>query len=159
MDNIRRINNFRGKYFFLSNYYESPIHQELPDGTIIEYPTVEHAFQACKTLDIKERQRIAACATPGDAKYIGRHVKLRKDWNAIKTDVMLSLIRGKFQWPDLQAKLLATGDAYLEEGNTWGDRIWGTVDGQGENRLGKILMQVRDEARQGDLPVYTDQGT
>ena len=69
---------------------------------------------------------------------------------------MLSLIRGKFQWPDLQVKLLATGDAYLEEGNTWGDRIWGTVDGQGENRLGKILMQVRDEARQGDLPVYTD---
>lgn len=69
---------------------------------------------------------------------------------------MLSLVRGKFQWPNLQEKLLATGDAYLEEGNTWGDRIWGTVDGQGENRLGQILMQVREEARQGKLPIYTN---
>lgn len=58
---------------------------------------------------------------------------------------MLTLIRQKFQRFDLQEKLLATGNAYLEEGNTWGDRIWGTVNGEGENRLGKILMQVRQE--------------
>lgn len=87
---------------------------------------------------------------------MGRHVKLRKDWNAIKTDVMLSLVRGKFQWPELQKKLLATGDAYLEEGNTWSDTCWGVCDGRGENRLGKILMQVREEARRGELPVFTE---
>ncbi len=58
---------------------------------------------------------------------------------------MLTLIRQKFQRFDLQEKLLVTGNAYLEEGNTWGDRIWGTVNGEGENRLGKILMQVRQE--------------
>ena len=153
---MKKINDFRGKYAFLSNYYNSPVHQELPDGTIIDYPTIEHAFQATKTKDIKMRQRIAAAKTPGEAKKIGRHVQLRSDWNEIKTDVMLSFVRAKFTWPDLQAKLLATGDAYLEEGNTWGDRIWGTVDGEGENRLGKILMQVRDEARKGQLPIFNE---
>lgn len=43
--------------------------------------------------------------------------------------------------------MLATGDAYLEEGNTWGDRIWGTVNGSGANRLGVILMQIRAELK------------
>ena len=38
-------------------------------------------------------------------------------------------------------------DALLEEGNTWGDRVWGVCQGQGENRLGKILMKVREELR------------
>ena len=50
---------------------------------------------------------------------------------------------------DRYAKLLATGDAQLEEGNTWGDRIWGVYQGQGDNRLGKILMKVREELRRG----------
>ena len=72
---------------------------------------------------------------------------MRSDWNNIKTAVMLTLIRQKFQLPNLRKKLLATNDIYLEEGNTWGDRIWGTVNGEGENRLGKILMQVREEIR------------
>ncbi len=55
------------------------------------------------------------------------------------------------QNPDLLSKLLATGDAELIEGNTWGDRVWG-VDlyrGAGENHLGKILMRIRDELRDG----------
>ena len=47
-------------------------------------------------------------------------------------------------------KVLATGDAYLEEGNTWGDRIWGTVNGSGANRLGFILMQIRAEIKSGE---------
>jgi hypothetical protein len=59
-------------------------------------------------------------------------------------------VRDKFNRnPDLRAKLLATADAYLEEGNTWGDQIWGVYNGQGTNWLGKILMQVRTELRSG----------
>ena len=59
---------------------------------------------------------------------------------------MYEIVLAKFtQNPDLKEELLATGDEHLEEGNTWGDAIWGTVDGVGENRLGKILMRVRDE--------------
>lgn len=71
---------------------------------------------------------------------------MRSDWEEVKDKVMYEIVLAKFtQNPDLKEKLLATGDEYLEEGNTWGDTIWGTVDGVGENRLGKILMRVRDE--------------
>lgn len=61
---------------------------------------------------------------------------------------MEEIVREKFtQNTELADKLLATGDAYLEEGNTWGDRIWGTVNGSGANRLGVILMQIRAELK------------
>ena len=47
----------------------------------------------------------------------------------------------------LKTNLLKTGDAMLIEGNTWGDRIWGQVNGVGENNLGKILMRIREELK------------
>jgi predicted NAD-dependent protein-ADP-ribosyltransferase YbiA (DUF1768 family) len=68
----------------------------------------------------------------------------------VKFDVMERCVREKFtRHADLRAKLLATGDAVLEEGNDWGDRVWGVYQGQGDNRLGKILMKVRRELRPG----------
>jgi N-glycosidase YbiA len=63
---------------------------------------------------------------------------------------MEQCVRDKFtRHPDLRAKLLATGDAYLEEGNTCNDQIWGVYQGKGENRLGKILMKIRMEKQGG----------
>lgn len=101
-----------------------------------------------KTHDVEMKKRIASAATPGAAKYAGRRVALRADWEIVKTDVMLALIRIKFTThPNLGAMLLETGEAMLFEGNKWNDRVWG-VDartGEGENRLGRLLMQVRDE--------------
>ena len=68
------INCFDNEYAFLSNFYSSPFSV---DG--IKYPTVEHYFQAQKTLDQNERRAIAAESTPGRAKRAGRHVHLRSD--------------------------------------------------------------------------------
>lgn len=157
------IDSFEGKYAFLSNFAPSPVHEEPSQGEIIDYPTVEHYFQAMKTKDLDIRREIAAASTPGEAKRIGRHVDLRPDWNAIKTDVMLEGVRGKFRWIDLRELLLETGDEELEEGNTWHDNIWGNChcpkckNIPGENRLGKILMQVREEIKSGNCePVYRD---
>lgn len=85
---------------------------------------------------------------PSSAKRKGRHVQLRHDWEKVKFDIMYEICKAKFsQNAELKDKLLATGDEYLEEGNTWGDRIWGTVNGKGQNNLGKILMRVREELR------------
>ena len=76
---------------------------------------------------------------------------LRKDWEEVKTDVMRDGLRLKFQDPTLRAKLLATGDEELIEGNTWHDNTWGAcccpecAKKKKENRLGKLLMQVRSE--------------
>jgi ribA/ribD-fused uncharacterized protein len=137
------INDFRGKYRFLSNFYPSPISDK--NGNV--YPTVEHAFQACKTRDPAEQERIRQAASPGEAKKIGRSITLREGWEEIKLGVMLHCLHAKFRNPELAAQLLATGDQELIEGNTWGDRYWGVCNGTGENHLGRLLMQVREELR------------
>ena len=141
------IDCFYGKFAFLSNYYDSPCEFE---GII--YPTVEHAFQAAKTLNQLERQEIAAAPTPGQAKRMGRSVQLREDWELVKTDVMRKCLKSKFSNPVLKTQLLATKDAILIEGTTWHDRCWGICtcsecQGAGENRLGKLLMELREELR------------
>lgn len=138
------INQFRGEYFFLSNFFESPI---IYKG--ISYKNNEAAFQAQKVNSPGEQSEFSNL-TPADAKRKGRRVKLRKDvdWDAVKTTYMYEIVKAKFmQNAELRIKLLETGNEHLEEGNTWGDRIWGTVNGVGQNRLGKILMRVREELR------------
>lgn len=140
------IDNFKGAYSWLSNF--SRVSITMPDG--ITYYSTEHAFQAYKTHDMHERRRIAGLSRPKDAKKAGRLVELREDWEEVKFKVMEEVIRLKFQHPHLREQLLATGDAELVEGNTWGDKIWGVCDGEGENHLGRILMKVRDEIRAGE---------
>lgn len=132
------ITSFSGKYEFLSNFYCSPVTYE---G--ITYPTVEHAFQAAKTFDVTERRRISEMKTPGMAKRAGRRVLLRKDWEAVKFDIMKTLVTQKFEDEKLKQLLLDTGDEELIEGNTWHDTCWGVCNGVGQNNLGKILMSVR----------------
>lgn len=136
------INEFRGPYYFLSNFYEAPV-----TWNSITYRNNEAAFQSAKTNDIVVRKTFATM-DPSTAKREGRRVALRPDWEEVKYQVMYEICLAKFiQNSELRERLLATGDEYLEEGNTWGDRTWGTVNGQGNNRLGKILMQVRDEIK------------
>lgn len=140
------ITSFRGNYFFLSNFYPSRI---VLDG--IEYPTIEHAYQAAKTDNIEHRQRIAAIETPKGAKAAGRRIKRPANWFEVNLDIMENLVRQKFtRYPELREKLLATDDAELIEGNNWNDRFFGMVWDKkkeiwvGENKLGQILMRVRD---------------
>lgn len=86
---------------------------------------------------------------PTEAKKMGRNVILRKDWEDVKIQVMTDVIEAKFrQHPELAQKLIDTQDTYIEEGNHWGDRVWGTVNGIGANQLGKILMDMRTTLRQ-----------
>lgn len=144
------INQFDDKYFFLSNFSKSRL---VYDG--ISYPTVEHAFQAAKTLDIAERKRIAMLPTPGEAKRAGRRVFLRSDWEDVKDGIMYEILKEKFKDPVLKQKLIDTGNEYLEEGTTWHDNYWGNCyctkckNIEGKNVLGKTLMKIRDEIRNG----------
>ena len=85
---------------------------------------------------------------PSSAKRKGRRVKLRDDWEEVKDQIMYEIVLNKFsQNEELRKKLIATGDEYLEEGNTWHDTYWGVCNGKGKNKLGKILMQVREELK------------
>lgn len=144
------IDTFRGPHAFLSNFHTCHITM---DG--IDYPSVEHAYQAAKTIEKWVKLHIASAESPGKAKRIGKRVALRADWDKTKLDVMLNLIRLKFQDPDLRQQLLDTDNGELIEGNKWGDTWWGVCNGRGENHLGKILMQVRDEIRNAKCPTCT----
>lgn len=138
------ISSFTGPYAFLSNFAGCSI--EL-DGE--EYDSVEHAFQAAKTLDENERYIVRSAIWPRDAKRAGRRVTLRPDWEQIKVEVMWSLVWQKFTRPDRRGRnyfadrLLDTQLEVLVEGNHWGDTTWGVCNGHGLNLLGNILMQVR----------------
>lgn len=144
------IRHFSGEYGYLSNFYPSPLTYE---G--VEYPTLEHAYQAAKTLDQAERAKMKAVATPGAAKKMGKRVKRRKDWFAVNLGIMMELIRQKFtRYPDLGEWLLATGERELIEANNWGDDFFGMIKDsktgawRGENHLGKMLMRMRGELRE-----------
>lgn len=148
------INSFRDEYFFLSNFYDAPVTY---DG--ITYRNNEAAFQAQKCTNKNDREQFAML-NPSQAKHLGRAVSLRKDWEQIKITEMRNIVQAKFeQNPDLAAKLVATGEMYLEEGNDWGDRIWGTVDGIGANHLGRILMETRAELQNSRSSQWQNENT
>lgn len=138
------IDRFDGDYAFLSNFYPSSIFDS-NDG--LTYPTVEHFFQAKKSVILRERELISKADTPGQAKRMGRKVQLRSDWEDIKLLVMEDALRRKFLKPRFKEALLATGDEELVEGNHWGDTFWGVCKGVGENHLGKLLMKIREDLR------------
>jgi ribA/ribD-fused uncharacterized protein len=139
-----KIDSFSSEFHFLSNFHTSYI---LYDGIV--WPTVEHAYQAMKTLDENQRMNILEANSPSEAKKLGRCVTMRVDWDDIKLEIMEELVREKFESkPKLAEKLLATEDIEIVEGNTWGDKFWGVCNGEGENHLGKILMKIRDEIKE-----------
>lgn len=136
------ITRFEGPYLFLSNF------APLPDGS-----TLEHHYQAAKTLDEEEYIGVMAASGPAEAKHRGRKVKLRADWEEVKRDVMLRLLRTKFKREPYRTMLLETENVPLTEGNTWHDQYWGSCSCpmhygvEGANWLGRLLMQVREELR------------
>ncbi|MFH1526376.1 MAG: NADAR family protein [Bacteroidota bacterium] len=135
------INGFQGEFDFLSNFYPCLIKFE---GDT--YPGAEHAFQAAKTLNSIERKAICNAGSAGKAKRLGRLVKLRKNWETVKDSIMLNVLRLKFKLGSpLARQLLDTGNRKLIEKNTWGDTYWGVYNDNGKNKLGQLLMQVRQE--------------
>lgn len=137
----KTIDTFRGEYAFLSNFYEVPVRY----GNLI-YDSAEAAFQAAKCLNLADRLPFARMK-PGEAKRAGRRCQLRPDWESVKVDVMRDVLAAKFENPVLRRKLLDTEDAVLIEGNNWNDTFWGVCRGKGENMLGRLLEELRENLR------------
>lgn len=153
------IQSFRGRWNFLSNLYNSKIEHQ---G--ITYPTLEHYYVSMKVKNDQQidgkfityidcRELISKMPNPVKVKQFGRIIKLRRDWDDVKLDIMLWGVREKFKHEDLKEMLLSTGDEELVEGNSWHDNFFGVCScgsctGKGQNNLGKILMKVRMELRQ-----------
>ena len=146
----------RPDFGFLSHFHPSPV--EL-DGE--SWATVEHYYQAQKSVDLRYRQAIRDASTPGVAKRLAAHPQSspraakkswfganelmpRMDWSAVKLDIMRRADFAKFsQNPDLAELLRSTGDAELIEDSP-SEPFWGTgPDGLGDNWAGRVLMEVR----------------
>lgn len=128
-----------------SNLYKRAVSFE---GTT--YPTSEHAYQAGKALKPAVRQWILSAPTPALAAMAahGLYVwDVVPNWAQIKFDRMRAVLRAKFdQHADLRELLLSTGSARLVEAGTVNNavnRLWGEVNGKGENMLGVMLMELR----------------
>ena len=146
---MEKITSFRDQYRFLSNFHQNPV---TLDG--LTYPNGEAAFQAQKCGNDEDKLKYTTTRNPVRAKQMGKkeHIDIAA-WNARSYDVMLAVVRAKFADPVLAQMLLDTGDAIIEEGNTWHDNIWGRCTCErcaakpSRNQLGRILMLVRDELR------------
>ena len=142
------IDKFDGEYAFLSNFYDCEVTY---NG--ITYKNTEAAFQAQKTTSIPKRLEFANF-NASQSKKEGRKLALRQDWEEVKGQVMYEICLAKFtQNEDLKTKLLSTDGYHLIEGNYWHDNTWGNCTCEkcknivGENKLGKILMQIREELK------------
>lgn len=135
---------FKDEYFFLSNMFLVPI---VYKGRV--YGSSESAYQAQKCAKDEDKNAFMYGGNPYEAKKLGKKVERRIDFEDIKLEVMKEILTIKFRIPELRKQLLDTGDLHLEEANYWGDMYWGTCRGVGENHLGRILMEIREEIRSG----------
>ncbi len=135
-------------YGCFSNFAAYPIKL---DGKV--WPTTEHYFQAQKFYDSDYQEKIRQEKSPTIAARLGRSrkVKIRPDWESVKDGIMRDALVAKFtQHPELTKILLNTNDAILIE-HTTNDSYWGDGgNGTGKNRLGQLLMSVREELRQNN---------
>ncbi len=152
------------KYRALSNFFiGAPIDMTSVWGDT--FMTGEHAFAAMKAFGEEGKTRayeqIRDARTPGEAKQRGRVCNLREDWESVKYDVMMTVLRHKFTLDRHEGEvLLTTGDALLIEGTYWNDHVWGVALGgerstplaePGRNWLGTMLMARRAELRAESL--------
>lgn len=118
------------------------------------WTTSEHYFQAQKFVDTPYLEKIRQAKTPKDAANMGRDrsLPLRSDWDQVKDNVMRKGVLQKFKTHvQIREILLATGDEQLVE-NSPIDYYWGCgKDGSGKNKLGQILMDVREVLRSENL--------
>ena len=133
-------------YYEFTNFYPAPV--------IIDdqrWPSTEHYFQAQKFVGTPYLDVIRGFSSAREAFQLSRNPTVsqwrRSDWDAVKGDIMLKALRCKFtQRKDLRKLLWETGDRDIIE-HTTNDSYWadGGGPGKGLNKLGKLLMQVRDD--------------
>ena len=150
----------RAAFGFLSHFHPSPVDL---DGEV--WKTVEHYYQAQKSVHPEYRAVIREAMSPGMAKRLAAHPAAprrvsqqswfrkngllpRSDWHEVKLDIMRRADLAKFtQHPGLAELLLTTGSAELIEDSPF-EPFWGSgQDGEGQNWAGRVLMEIRQRLR------------
>jgi ribA/ribD-fused uncharacterized protein len=141
------IYGFKDEYRWLSNMWLCTVKVNYKT-----FPSSEHAFVYGKVKEDPDGVLYDELLklSPRESKIWGRSVDMVENWEDRKLNVMYHAVYSKFNDnQNLKKKLLETGDLYLEESNYWNDTFWGVCDGVGQNKLGEILMKVRNELRWG----------
>jgi ribA/ribD-fused uncharacterized protein len=134
-----------GRFDAFDNYSANVIKHE---G--LEFYTTEHYYHWNKFADVDTElaEVIRLARSPAEAHRLARVHRdlIPTDWNHRKLDVMRSGLEMKLeQHPDVRAALKLTGDRRLIE-NSSDDLFWGIGrSGQGENWMGRLWMELRDE--------------
>lgn len=159
-DNFLGFHRENEEYGFLSNWYRAKfeyagrkyVHSEqyMMYQKAMLFSQFEIADQIMKTEDPEKCQQL------GGTKFPNWDGEL---WNKVKYRIVRRGVKAKFiQNPELKNKLLDTGNKLLAECSA-SDDIWGIGIGikdenrfdvlkwRGENLLGRILMDVREELR------------
>ncbi len=143
----------------------SNLHRRPVEFEGIVYPTSEHAYQAGKARKDSVREWLMAAPSPSLLAMAahGLYVwDIHPDWAKTKFQRMKSVLLAKFtQHKDLQELLLNTGESRLVESATVDsavNRLWGEVNGKGQNKLGELLMEVRKEIRKSQKMVTKTSG-
>jgi type I restriction enzyme S subunit len=120
--------------------------------------TVEALYQACRFPHRPEVQRkIIEQSSPMTAKMVGKPFRKdsRPDWDRVRVKIMRWVLRLKLamHWSRFSELLLSTGDKPIVE-DSRKDDFWGAVPvGDtslvGMNVLGRLLMELREEVKQG----------
>lgn len=140
------IDKFDGDNSYLSNFY--PVIVEYKG---MAYKTSEAAYQSAKSTSAHWKGICSSESSPGKIKKMAARIVLPAKWSTNKIRVMREVLTCKFtQNRELAVQLISTYPEDLIEGNSHGDRFWGTVDGIGKNTLGKLLMEVRSELMNAD---------
>lgn len=141
---------FQGENRYLSNFYLTDIIYKSK-----VYGSSEHLYQSLKMKNPDDAEKVRTAFSAGRAKTLGGSLPMRDNFDEIKFDIMYYVVKLKFTGNvDLMEKLINTGDAFLEEGNTWHDNYWGNCSCSKcarkpkLNNLGRILMIVRQELRE-----------
>ena len=141
-----------GELGYLANYSN---HSFFDNG--IFYKTVEHYYQSHKFDDEKLINKILACDTPKEASNIGRDRNNKKKDDFDKLSVMYQGLYLKFsQNKDIRSKLIETRNKTIREMSVK-ESYWGVGPNlDGENHIGKLLMQVRDNIKKDLLNEIID---
>jgi len=142
LDTPERVRFYEHDFYVLSNFSAFEVRW---NG--LRFPTSEHAYHYEKfPANNLLRSRIRNATSAHDAFKLAEANKehRRKDWDAVKVDIMRRILFAKAdQHEYVCRKLLATGDRELVE-DSWRDDYWGWGPNRdGLNMLGKLWMEVR----------------
>lgn len=135
------ITEFRGEFSWLSNFFPVQIEYE---G--LTYPSVEHAYQAGKLINIEDR-KLFLIMSAGQAKRNWKKYKTYNLTEEFRLNLMYQLLSIKFNQEPFKSLLIATGDCNIIEKNYWGDTFFGYClkTNQGKNHLGQMIMNIREK--------------